>query len=704
MTTEKRTPEKKMVNGTALVADSRKQRGGRIYPRLALSGIVKNRRTYGPYLLSCIGMVMMYYILWFLMESDRVANMKGGNTLQNMLSLGSGVFRIFVVIFLFYTNSFLIKNRKREFGLYNILGMGKGNLARVLIWESLMMAVASLAGGLLCGILFSKFAELCMARILDGEISMSFSIEFSPIRSTLLLFVCVFALILLNALFQVGKSKPIDLMNSEAAGEKPPKANWLLAVLGVVILGSAYYIAVTIEDPMSAFLLFFVAVGMVILATYLLFIAGSVVLCRILQKNKRYYYKANHFVSVSSMMYRMKRNGAGLASICILGTMVLVMLSSTTCMYFGNEDRLGTRYPQQIGLYCYTSDEDYLHDENYIERIKGEVDQALQDRDMEKQQELDYGYFCISVLLQENQCFLDEEKINGLLDYSDVRDVYFVSLEDYNRITEDKETLGPGEVLLYTPRSGYAYDTITVDGCETWSVKKQVKKFVDNGDAMASIISPLYLVVPDIRGTIQSIRTKLESQGDGLPSEIYYYGLDITGDEEAQQILAQDISSRLDVLAGENEDFASISRYCRAAEKADFYALYSGLFVLGILLGIVFLAATVLIMYYKQVTEGYEDQSKFDIMQRVGMTKKEIRSSIHSQMFTVFLAPLLLAGIHTAFAFPIVQKLLLIFGVINTKLLIWTSIVCFLVFALFYFIVYSITSRSYYRIVSGRQE
>lgn len=678
--------------------------GGRIYPRIALSGIVKNRRTYGPYLLSCIGMVMMYYILLFLMKNDRVAAMKGGDTLQSMLSLGSGVFMVFIVIFLFYTNSFLIKNRKREFGLYNILGMGKGNLARVLIWESLMMAAVSLAGGLLCGILFSKFAELCMARILDGEISMSFSIEFSPIKNTFLLFVCVFALILANALFQVGKSKPIDLINSEAAGEKPPKANWVLALLGVVILGSAYYIAVTIKDPMSAFLLFFVAVGMVILGTYLLFIAGSVVLCRLLQKNKRYYYKASHFVSVSSMMYRMKRNGAGLASICVLGTMVLVMLSSTTCMYFGNEDRLSTRYPHQIGLYCYTSDEDYFHEGNYMDQIKAKVDEAVQNRGMEKQEEVYYGYFCISILLEGDQCLLDDEKINGLLDYSDVRDVYFVSLEDYNRITGKEETLEAGEALLYTPRSSYAYDTITVDGCETWSIKKQVKKFVDNGDAVASIISPLYLVVPDIRGTLQSIRTKLESQGDGLPSEICYYGLDITGDEEAQQILAQDISSGLDALARENEDFTGISRYCRAAEKADFYALYSGLFVLGILLGIVFLAATVLIMYYKQVTEGYEDQSKFDIMQRVGMTKKEIRSSIHSQMFTVFLAPLLMAGLHTAFAFPIVQKLLLIFGVINTKLLIWTSILCFLIFALFYSIVYSVTSRAYYRIVSGKWE
>lgn len=695
--------EEAFENRPAVKSSGGSHSRGSVYPRLALTGVLKNGRIYGPYLLTCIGMVMMYYILLFLMGSERVAAMKGGDTLQMMLSFGSGVFRVFIVIFLFYTNSFLIKNRKREFGLYNILGMGKWNLARILVWESLFMTVISLAGGLLCGILFSKFAELCMAHILDGQVSMSFSIEPGPIKNTLILFICVFAVILLNALFQVGKSKPIDLINSEAAGEKPPKANWVLAVLGVLILGGAYYIAVTIEDPMSAFMIFFVAVGMVIVATYLLFIAGSVVLCRVLQKNKRYYYKASHFISVSSMMYRMKRNGSGLASICILATMVLVMLSSTTCMYFGNEDRLITRYPQQIGLYCYISGDD-AGDGNYIRQIEGAVDEALQSQGQEIQKELGYSYFGLGVLLQEKTAVMDEEKINSLMDYSDVRDLYFVSLEDYNRMTGEEEVLEADEVLMCTPRHSYGYDTITLGDCGTWKIKEQVKKFVDNGEAFASIIDPVYLVVQDIGETMELVRTQLESQGSGLPSLIYYYGLDIAGDEDAQQALAQDIRLRLDVLAQKDENFPSVRQNCRAAEKADFYALYSGLFVLGILLGIVFLAATVLIMYYKQVTEGYEDQAKFDIMQRVGMTKKEIRSSIRSQMLTVFLAPPLLAGVHTAFAFPIVRKLLLIFGVINTKLLIITNVICFLVFVLFYTIVYSITSRAYYRIVSGPRE
>ncbi len=676
-----------------------------VYPRLAITGIIKNRKIYGPYLLTCIGMVLIYYILRFLMGSGRIAAMQGGETLQTMLSMGAAVFVVFIVIFLFYTNSFLIRNRKREFGLYNILGMGKRNLARILVWESLFMSAISLGGGLLGGILFSRLAELCMARILDGEVSMHFFLEPAPVKTTALLFICIFALILLNALLQVGRSKPIDLLNSQAAGEKPPRANWALAVLGVLILGGAYYIALAIKDPVSAFLMFFVAVGMVIAATYLLFIAGSVALCRILQRNRSYYYRANHFVSVSSMVYRMKRNGCGLASICVLATMVLVMVSSTTCMYVGTENRLVRQYPYQIWAYCHTSDETAgesgLQNDADIQQIKDTVDAALLDLGVEKLEELTYSYFAVSAFLQEDQAVMDSEKISAQMDYSDVRAVYFVSLEDYNRITGSSEELGEEEALLYSSVSGYESDTFTLEGCGTWNIKGQTEDFLQSGDAIVSLIDSMYLVVEDMDGTLKTVRTYLESRNEKLPSEVYYYGMNISGDEEAW---TKEINSRFKTLVSEDGTFPSVSWDCRAEKRGDYYGLYGGLFVLGVLLGFVFLAATVLIMYYKQVTEGYEDQKKFDIMQRVGMTGKEIHSSIRSQMFTVFLAPPLLAGVHTAFAFPVVQKLLRLLGVTNTGLLIGTNVVCFLVFVLFYGAVYIATSRAYYRIVSGGRE
>lgn len=342
------------------------------YPKLAMTGIARNRKTYIPYILTCTGMIMMFYIVSFLSRSDTVAAMLGGDTMQGILSLGSGVIFIFALIFLFYTNSFLIRRRKKEFGLYNILGMGKRNLAGILVWESVIIAALSYLGGLFCGILFSKLAELVMTRLLHGSVSLGFSVDWSAILRTLGLFAIIHCLILLNALRQIHVSNPVELLRSEAVGEKPPKSNWLLALLGVLILGGAYYLALTIEDPVAALVTFFLAVVMVIVATYLLFIAGSVVLCRLLQKSKRYYYKTNHFVSVSSMVYRMKRNGAGLASICILSTMVLVMISSTMCLYIGTEDTLRAQYPRNIIV-----ETDSL-DTAYIDAVHGAVEEVLE--------------------------------------------------------------------------------------------------------------------------------------------------------------------------------------------------------------------------------------------------------------------------------------------------------------------------------------
>lgn len=679
-----------------------KEKRGNIYSRLAITGIMKNYRTYVPYLLTCIGMVMMYYIFHFLTESERVAAMEGGDTLQMMLPLGSNVFAVFAVIFLFYTNSFLIRNRKREFGLYNILGMGKRNLARILLWENGIVAAVSLAAGIFCGILFSKLAELCMARILHGAVSMEFTVETGSVFGTLKLFLFIYLLILLNALLQMGKAKPVDLLHSSAAGEKPPKANWLFALAGFALLAAAYYIAVTIQDPMSAFLLFFVAVGMVVVATYLIFIAGSVALCRMLQKNKKYYYKPNHFVSVSSMMYRMKRNGAGLASICVLSTMVLVMLSAATCLYFGNEARLADRYPRQIELCTYSFDEKYLR------QLDDAVEHVMEKSGLEQKNILNYRYLSIAGYFDKDQVLLDEERMVGsfgIMDTAKIREIYFIPVSDYNRIMGKDEALEGDEVILYTPKDDtYQYDTIMMEGCASWQVKKTVDSFPRNGEEVSTIFNSMYLFVPDETFISQINAVQKEIYGKNASSLTRYYGFDLEAGDETQKQIAAKVDGAIDALTTEDESFPVTFRYCRAKQKTDFYALYGGIFALGVLLAIVFLAATVLIMYYKQITEGLEDQSRFDIMQKVGMTDREIRSSIHSQMLTVFLLPLLLAGLHTTFAFPIVKKLLLLFGIINSRVLLYTNISCFLVFTLFYAAVYFITSRSYYRIVRGTRK
>ena len=332
------------------------------YPKLAWSGIRKNSRLYTPYILTCTGMVMMFYIISFLYNSEAVRTMRGGGTISVTMGLGQGVIGIFALIFLFYTNSFLIRRRKKEFGLYNVLGMGKRNIARILACETVITAVISIAAGLVCGIALSKLAELCLINIMLGSVSFSFSVSLDSIIVSVVLFAAIFLLVFLNDLRQIRFSNPAELLRGESTGEKPPKANWAVGIIGAVVLAAAYYIAVSIKEPLSAMLWFFVAVIMVIAATYMLFIAGSVVMCRALQKKKSYYYKANHFVSVSSMVFRMKRNGAGLASICILATMVLVMISSTTCLYFGVEDSLSQRYPTDLGVRIGLRDLDGLYD------------------------------------------------------------------------------------------------------------------------------------------------------------------------------------------------------------------------------------------------------------------------------------------------------------------------------------------------------
>ena len=665
------------------------------YPKLAMTGIARNRKTYIPYILTCTGMIMMFYIVSFLSRSDTVAAMLGGDTMQGILSLGSGVIFIFALIFLFYTNSFLIRRRKKEFGLYNILGMGKRNLAGILVWESVIIAALSYLGGLFCGILFSKLAELVMTRLLHGSVSLGFSVDWSAILRTLGLFAIIHCLILLNALRQIHVSNPVELLRSEAVGEKPPKSNWLLALLGVLILGGAYYLALTIEDPVAALVTFFLAVVMVIVATYLLFIAGSVVLCRLLQKSKRYYYKTNHFVSVSSMVYRMKRNGAGLASICILSTMVLVMISSTMCLYIGTEDTLRAQYPRNIIV-----ETDSL-DTAYIDAVHGAVEEVLEKSGQKAENLLYYRYLDAAVYLAEDRILFEEPASEDfqLSLYENVWQLFVLPLEDYNRLMGQKETLQEDEVLLYTTKSTFSWDTITIGTLPPRRVEK-ISEFIDSGMGVTPSVPALYLIVSDF-DALGAMWEELVKPENGLAVRHDYYGFDLDCDAQTQIEIGDTIYESILLLQKTDDAFPQVSAECAEKDRANLYALYGSLFFLGALLGAVFLCAAVLIMYYKQITEGYEDQSRFEIMQKVGMSKPEIRKSINSQVLTVFFLPLATAGIHLLFAFPMISKMLSLFSLTNTALFTAVMIGCYLVFALFYIGVYFLTSREYFSIVSG---
>ena len=503
---------------------------------------------------------------------------------------------------------------------------------------------------------------------------------------------------LLNSLRQVFRARPIELLHSESAGERPPKARVIPALLGLVLLGTAYYMAITIKEPIMAVFAFFLAVLMVIVGTYLLFIAGSVAYCKLLQKNKNYYYKTNHFISVSQMAYRMKRNGAGLASICILSTMVLVTLSSTICLYAGEERMLQQRYPRDIILSPHTVEAeaippfiDYVH-----KKVSGYGEQI--------QNELYYPYLNITGKFVDGEVLMSPRYDANLID--DVRSIYIIPADEYSRITGDDPGLSEGEAAIYCKLQPYNYDSIKLDEFGTFNIKKRLENFELIGNDVANVMPSVYLLVRDtgIMGDIYDYQLDVYD----CPSSVtYYYGFDLDCDRDKKLEIYDDIRHGIWDEAGPfSEDSGyfdtAVSGNCVESDREDFYALYGGLFFLGILLGSVFILAAVLIMYYKQVSEGFEDNRRFEILRNVGMTKQEIRRSINSQVLTVFFMPLVAAGIHTAFAFSIISKLLRLFAMTDVGFLAMVTVCCYIAFAILYVVVYIITSRSYYSIVSGK--
>lgn len=666
-----------------------------LYPQLAISGIQKNKRLYLPYILTSACMAMMFYIISFLTYGNALDTFTGGSVMRQTLTFGYIVIAVFSLIFLFYTNSFLIKRRKKEFGLYNILGMDKRNLAKVLIWESLFVSVISIISGLACGILFSKLAELVMINVMHADATFSFNIEWTAVGQTAAVFFVIFILILINTLRQISMSNPIELLRSENAGEKPPKSNWFFAVAGIIIMGIAYYLAVSIKDPIDAIMWFFVAVVMVIVATYLIFIAGSVVFCKMLQKNKNYYYKTNHFVSVSSMVYRMKRNGAGLASICILCTMVLVMVSSTVCLYMGAEDSLKNQYPRNIIVNVSVSDMSDLESDtvNEIETMAGNA--AVEHKKVQK-----------NVLTYRTAQFLGRISGNKVItssmtNYKDTVSLFIIPLSAYNNITDSNAVLGSDEALIYsTVNTRYKQPDIEFENGTKLRIKDTVDKFTD---IVPISMNPLYIIVSDFEKTIEPFMQMANYKGDRLVTLTRSYGYDLACDDSVQMEIIDSLSEQYGKQYDKDKDF-SVRVSGVASEREEFYGLYGGLFFLGVFLGIVFILAAVLIIYYKQISEGYEDQSRFEIMQKVGMNKKEIKKSINSQVLSVFFLPIIMSAVHLGFAFPMIYKILLLFSISDLTFLLLVTLACFAVFTLLYIFVYKMTSKAYYSIVSGAKE
>ena len=651
------------------------------YTKLAFNNIKKNLKNYIPYILTCVGTIMMFYNMCYLTNAKDLGNVSDSATLRYLLFLGTIITGIFAVIFLFYTNSFLIKQRKKEFGLFNILGMEKRHIAKIMFLETLFISIISLAVGILGGIVLSKLMALLLFKLINFNVVFGFEISINAVVITIGLFSAIFIVNLVYNILQIHMSNPIELLRGGNVGEKEPKTKYLSAVVGVISLGIGYYLALTTKSPLEALTNFFVAVMFVILGTYNLFNAGSIALLKYLRKNKNYYYKTNHFISVSGMIYRMKQNAAGLANICILSTAVIVTLSTTVSLYVGMEDVLRTRYPSNIIV----SGSDISDIE--AEKIEGIINEQTTKANFHKEN-IDRLRDISFLTLQDDANFIlmNEENYsnkNGAI-------LEFMTLDDYNQMENKNASLEKEEVLVYELHGKIIGDTISLNDYEL-NIKERLSsfKYEDN----ESVLSNSYFIVVDSLEGIQQVYKALEVEKD-MPELSFYYGFDVDADSETQINLTTSLRNAVNNLdLGLRVEGAEISR-------TEFYTLYGGLFFLGLFIGLLFIMATVLIIYYKQIAEGFDDKDRFEIMQKVGMSHTEIKKSIHSQVLTVFFLPLVTAIIHIAFAFNIITKMLSIFNLSNISLFAICTAVTILVFAFFYAIVYSLTARTYYKIVS----
>lgn len=661
-----------------------------MYPRLAFDNIRKNARTYIPYILTCSFAVAMFYIMKSLSLNEGIENVQGGNTIAYILNLGTYIIAIFVCIFLFYTNSFLMKNRKKEFGLFNILGMEKRHISKIIGFESLYVSLISFSTGIFTGIVLDKLMYLMILKFMKAEIPLGFYISKNAIVSTVIIFGILFSLIFLNSLRMIHLSKPIELLKGGNTGEKEPKAKWLFALAGIIFLGAGYYIAVTTKNPVKALLLFFIAVVLVILGTYLIFTAGSIAFLKILKANKRYYYKTNHFISVSGMIYRMKQNAVGLANICVLSTMVLVTLAPTVSMIVGVEDIIMQRYPYQLEVIGYNADDET------IQGVFDIVNEAAKEENIGITEQVVYSSLQFSALYTGGDEFFFSTDYNDMSMIDNVYNLNFITAKDYSTYIGKEITLNDDEVIFYSNRVKYNNDSFKLFD-KTYKIKEHTDNYISDGLMAADLISTFGIVVKDMSMMQDFQKKQAEVYGKNSSSIVSYCQINTDGDAEAQIRLNDRIWQKMEPYI-QDTDVAYYSE-CREEKRDSAYGLYGGFFFLGLFLSVLFTIAAVLIIYYKQISEGYNDKSRFEIMQKVGMSEHEVKKSIHSQVLTVFFMPLITAGIHTAFAFPIVKKILAMMQLTNAKLFLFTTIGVYLAFAVIYAAVYLMTAKVYYKIV-----
>ena len=665
-----------------------------LYPRLAATNLKKNRRFYLPYLLACIVIVALFCIILTLASDPYLGQMQHGGSVSQVLGFGVSIMALFSAIILFYTNSTFTKQRKREFAIYNILGMEKRHISYVLFWESLYTAAMALFFGLVAAGVFSKLLQLVLVRLIGGEATFGLNIRLMSIGCTVVFFSALFLLLLLNTIRIIHLSNPVQLLRAGSEGEREPRSKWILALLGAVCLAAGYIISLRASAALYAIQYFFPAVILVIIGTYLTFIALSVVVLKALRKNRRYYYKTSHFATVSGLIYRMSRNAAGLASICILSTMVLVTVSTTVSLYKGVDAYAAVQWPQDVKITLMTDTRtNTVPDVAPVLRV---VDDTMTRSGLTQSNV--HGYRTVMFSAQRSGDALDQFTGSGVDAYT----VMVLDTEGYAGLTGEQVTLAPGEALAWTDGKPFG-DTLTLGG-RAFRLRQLDSFPLDSGSSIMGLHT-LYLVVPDLDSVLElrAQQNAYTNEYGGTRSMLNYtYQFDLSGTDDEQ---LDALHALLSDPAFESAAEAANVNYTTDM-RADGYptlrSTYGGFLFLGFFLGFVFLFATVLIIYYKQVSEGYDDRGRFRIMQQVGMTPKEVKATIRTQVLLMFFLPLVTAAIHIAFAFPLIKQIVFAFGLQNVHLFLLCTLGTFGVFALLYTFVYLLTARTYYRIVSAK--
>ena len=664
------------------------------YSKFALNNLVKNKKFIIPYVLSAIFTIMSFYILSSLAFGDNLDKLPNGiEATKQVLSFGIIVIALFSVIFLFYTYSFLVKRRVKEFGLYSVLGMTKKQIAKILVLETIFIAVTTIVLGIGLGIIFDKLMLLVLLKLFSAGVSFGFSITPIAIVFSVLLFGGIYFLLLLYTVIKIARLRIVALLKDENKGEKEPKSRWILAIIGLALIGYGYYTAQTVQNPVKALLVFFYAVIAVIIGTYLVFMAVSITVLKIMKNNKNFYYKPKNFISVSGLLYRMKRNAVGLANICILSTMVLVTMGSTSALYAGMEKSYNERFPRQIMIDGYNSTSDKLKE------IENNAKLSAKEAGTEVEDMVSYNSLPMVGRLVEDK-FNFESNVG--VDLSNVKMIVVLQLKDYNKFANKNKTLESNEILLHIDKKGdYNYNSISLNGSD-YKIKEKLSEFPGTiGSATANIMDTYYAVVKD-----EKEATKLATKLTELSSkELEKRGISIqTGTPTLQNYVAfniKDTTKEAKVI----ENFKKLEKQSgieiegKEENKLTFRGVFASFLFIGVFISFIFVISQVVIMYYKQISEGYEDKGNFEIMRKVGITDKQIKQSIRSQVLLIFFSPLIIATLHTIVAYPFIEKILRLFLITDNSIFLQALAVTIVVFAIFYLIVYAITSKIYYRII-----